>query len=43
MFRLTDLFTYKRSYIVLNDQLRFETYDFLITRNKLKKGLRKRY
>lgn len=42
MFRLTDLFSYKRTYIALNNQLRFETYDFLNTRNKLKKGLRKR-
>lgn len=41
MFRLTELFAYKRSYLVLNRQKKFETYDFLITRNKLRKGLRK--
>jgi hypothetical protein len=40
MFRLTDLFAYKRSYLVLNSQKKFETYDFLNTRNKLRKGLR---
>lgn len=41
MFRLTDLFSYKRSYLALNNQQRFETYAFVNTRNKLKNGVRK--
>lgn len=41
MFRLSDLFAYKRSYKVITEQKKFETYEFVITRNKLRYGFRK--
>lgn len=41
MFELTYSFAYKRSYKKITEQKKFETYDFLNTRNKLRYGFRK--